>query len=103
VESLRNAGLHCAYDTIRYDTRCYFNVSSKADMSQFNYYHYYVLYYAIMVARHTVQYAHIQSYMQIHPLKRRKKIKTVKRNRTEKTRATLGLLYSTVLENVSMR
>jgi len=25
-----------AYDTIRYDTRCYFNVRSKADMSQLN-------------------------------------------------------------------
>jgi len=24
------------YDTIRYDTRCYFNVRSKANMSQFN-------------------------------------------------------------------
>jgi len=24
------------YDTIRYDTRCYFNVRSKADMSRFN-------------------------------------------------------------------
>ena len=24
------------YDTIRYDTRCYFNVQSKADMSQLN-------------------------------------------------------------------
>ena len=24
------------YDTIRYDTRCYFNVHSKADMSQLN-------------------------------------------------------------------
>ena len=23
-------------DTIRYDTRCYFNMRSKADMSQFN-------------------------------------------------------------------
>jgi len=25
-----------SYDTIRYDTRCYFNVRSKADMSQLN-------------------------------------------------------------------
>ena len=24
------------YDTIRYDTRCYFNLRSKADMSQLN-------------------------------------------------------------------
>jgi len=24
------------YDTIRYDTRCYFNVRSKADISQLN-------------------------------------------------------------------
>jgi len=24
------------YDTIRYDTRCYFNVRSKADMSRLN-------------------------------------------------------------------
>ena len=24
------------YDTIRYDTRCYFNARSKADMSQLN-------------------------------------------------------------------
>jgi len=24
------------YDTIRYDTRCYFNVRSKANMSQLN-------------------------------------------------------------------
>ena len=28
-----NAG---EYDTIRYDTRCYFNVRSKADISQLN-------------------------------------------------------------------
>ena len=27
------------YDTIRYDTRCYFNVRSKADMSQLNLLH----------------------------------------------------------------
>ena len=27
---------HQPYDTIRYDTRCYFNVRSKADMSQLN-------------------------------------------------------------------
>jgi len=46
-----------------------------------------MFYYAIMAARHTVQYT------QIHPLKRHKKITTVKRNRTGKTRATLGLLY----------
>ena len=26
----------CYYDTIRYDTRCYFNVCSKADISQLN-------------------------------------------------------------------
>jgi len=26
------------YDTIRYDTRCYFDVRSKADRSQFNLY-----------------------------------------------------------------
>ena len=26
----------CQYDTIRYDTRCYFNVHSKANMSQLN-------------------------------------------------------------------
>jgi len=45
-----------------------------------------MFYYAIMAARHTVQYTHIQSYTQIHPLKKHKKIfktiKTVKRNRT---------------------
>ena len=28
--------LELRYDTIRYDTRCYFNVRSKADMSQLN-------------------------------------------------------------------
>jgi len=28
--------LSVRYDTIRYDTRCYFNVRSKADMSQLN-------------------------------------------------------------------
>jgi len=27
---------HIRYDTIRYDTRCYFNVHSKADISQLN-------------------------------------------------------------------
>jgi len=27
---------HGGYDTIRYDTRCYFNVRSKADTSQLN-------------------------------------------------------------------
>jgi len=26
----------CGIDTIRYDTRCYFNVRSKADISQLN-------------------------------------------------------------------
>ena len=26
----------CSWSTIRYDTRCYFNVRSKADMSQLN-------------------------------------------------------------------
>jgi len=40
-----------------------------------------MFYYAIMTARHTVQYTHthIQSYTQMHPLKRHKMIKTVKR------------------------
>ena len=53
-----------------------------------------MFYYAIMAARHTVQYTHIQSYTQIHALKNTKRfLKTVKRNRTGKTRATLGLLY----------
>ena len=28
--------LQTGYDTIRYDTRCYFNVRSKADMSWLN-------------------------------------------------------------------
>jgi len=32
---LLGAGL-AGIDTIRYDTRCYFNVQSKADMSQLN-------------------------------------------------------------------
>jgi len=32
-----------------------------------------MFYYAIMAARHTVQYTHIQSYMQIHPLKNTKR------------------------------
>ena len=31
-----------------------------------------MFYYAIMAARHTVQYTHIQSYAQIHPLKHKK-------------------------------
>jgi len=58
-----------------------------------------MFYYAIMAARHTVQYTYIQSYTQIgplYPLKRNKKIKnskTVKRDITDETRATLGLLY----------
>jgi len=26
----------CSIDTVRYDTRCYFNVRSKANMSQLN-------------------------------------------------------------------
>jgi len=29
-------GVKARYDTIRYDTRCYFNVRSKADISQLN-------------------------------------------------------------------
>ena len=29
-------GVVAAEDTIRYDTRCYFNVRSKADISQLN-------------------------------------------------------------------
>jgi len=40
VESRPSAGqltqLLVSYDTIRYDTRCYFNVRSKANMSQLN-------------------------------------------------------------------
>jgi len=43
VKSSRtDVGVYCivvrltAYDTIRYDTRCYFNVCSKANMSQLN-------------------------------------------------------------------
>ena len=32
----RKIGYREDYDTIRYDTRCYFNVRSKADMSQLN-------------------------------------------------------------------
>jgi len=34
ISSLENR-----YDTIRYDTRCYFNVRSKADISQLNLLH----------------------------------------------------------------
>ena len=37
---LRSQHVYClrllGYDTIRYDTRCYFNVRSKADISQLN-------------------------------------------------------------------
>ena len=32
----RRSDLRCNYDTIPYDTRCYFNVRSKADMSRLN-------------------------------------------------------------------
>jgi len=32
----RKKGKRNGYDTIRYDTRCYFNVRSKADISQLN-------------------------------------------------------------------
>ena len=30
------AGAEISHDTMRYDTRCYFNVRSKADISQLN-------------------------------------------------------------------
>jgi len=57
-----------------------------------------MFYYAIMAARHTVQYTRTQSYTQIHPLEvqKDKNCETVKRNRTGKTRATLGLLFCAV-------
>ena len=42
-----------------------------------------MFYYAIMAARHTVQYTHIQSYTQIHPLKNKKILKTVKNGKKE--------------------
>jgi len=32
----RDSHIPVGYDTIRYDTRCYFNMRSKADMSQLN-------------------------------------------------------------------
>jgi len=35
---LRSSLTYLRYDTIRYDTRCYFNVRSKADMSRLNLY-----------------------------------------------------------------
>ena len=38
IRTAQRGTLFCAasYDTIRYDTRCYFNVRSKADISQLN-------------------------------------------------------------------
>jgi len=36
VRHSRNVNSRSVYDTIRYDTRCYFNVRSKADISQLN-------------------------------------------------------------------
>ena len=36
LTSLKCAGYGCYVDTIRYDTRYYFNVRSKADISQLN-------------------------------------------------------------------
>jgi len=43
-----------------------------------------MFYYAIMAARYIVQYTHIQSYTQIHPLKTQTKIlKTVKNGKKE--------------------
>ena len=60
---------------------------------------YYVFYYVLVRHNGSKTYSsvhtHIQSYMQIHPLKTQKdkNSKTVKRNRTGKTRVTLGLLY----------
>ena len=35
----RRSGTSIRYDTIRYDTRCYFNVRSKADISRLNLLH----------------------------------------------------------------
>jgi len=35
-ERVHRRQLDLRYDTIRYDTRCYFNVRSKADTSQLN-------------------------------------------------------------------
>jgi len=51
-----------------------------------------MFYYAIMAARHTVQYTHIHANTATKTQKD-KNSKTVKRNRTDKTRATLVLLY----------
>ena len=36
ILSFGSQGLDYTYNTIRYDTRCYFNVRSKADISQLN-------------------------------------------------------------------
>ena len=36
AEKLEVDSRHEGNDTIRYDTRCYFNVRSKADISQLN-------------------------------------------------------------------
>ena len=57
-----------------------------------------MFYYAIMTARHTVQYTYTHTVIHANAsTKTQKKIlktvKTVKRDRTGKTRATLGLLY----------
>ena len=38
-ESRGSSAIADMYDTIRYDTRCYFNVRSKADTSQLNLQH----------------------------------------------------------------
>ena len=35
-EAKNRAMIYALYDTIRYDTRCYFNVRSKADMNWLN-------------------------------------------------------------------
>jgi len=36
IGCIRSLTWGSCYDTIRYDTRCYFNVRSKADISQLN-------------------------------------------------------------------
>ena len=57
-----------------------------------------MFYYAIMAARNTVQYTHIQSYTQIHPLKKQKDfLKTVKNGKKEQNRQNTCNIRPTLL------
>jgi len=92
VESfLYTAGYRCPHWNGHDNKSCYASPAAPIAPRSYSRMLLLLFYYAIMVARHT----HIVMHANISTKKTQKdkNSKTVKRNRTGKTRATLGLLY----------